>query len=333
MINIGIDASGGDNGEGVVVKAVIQSISLNTDLHFTIFGNEDNIKNEFSKCDFDYNTDYIKIVNCRDIILMNDHPVISIRTKTNSSIVVASNYLKEGKIDAFISAGSSGALVAASLFIVKPIKGVERPVLGAIVPTKTNPMLLVDSGCNMDSKPEWLYQYTLLANCYYKLMFGVDRPRIGLLSVGTEANKGNLLSLSAYKLIYENKDFNFIGNVEARDLPYGICDIIIADGFSGNVFLKTYEGTASFLFGLIKEQIKSSFVSKIGGLLIKPSLKKLLSVYNAKVYGGAPILGCNNLIIKCHGNSTESEFIYAVRQAYELTRKSLIKVLISNFME
>lgn len=333
MIRLGIDASGGDNGESEVVKAVIDYLKLNDDLTFVIFGNETIIKNQFNNFNVNIDNLRIEIIDSKDKIDMNDHPIIAIRTKTDSSIVKAANYLIEKKIDAFISAGNTGALIAIAQFYLKPINGVDRPVMGAIVPTTNSPMLLIDSGCNVDSKPEWLYQYALLANSYYKLMFGVERPSIALLSVGTEENKGNNLTLATYKLLQNNKKLNFIGNVEARDLTKGICDILITDGFAGNVFLKTYEGTAKLMLELIKKQIMGSFISKIGGLLIKPALKELLKKYDAKKYGGAPILGINYLLIKCHGNSHKEEYLSTINQAKTLINNDFVKVIDKTFEE
>ena len=333
MIKIGIDASGGDNGEKEVIKAIINTMKNNTDIYIVVFGDEDIIKNEFEKENFRYEDYNISIFDAKEKISMNDHPVMAIRTKKDSSIVKAGEALSSKNIDAFISAGNTGALVALAQFYLKPIKGVDRPVVGAIVPTDKSPMLLVDSGCNVDSKAEWLYQYAILANVYYKLMFKVENPTIGLLSVGTEENKGNDLTLSAYKLLKENESLNFIGNVEARDLVYGVCDILITDGFAGNVFLKTYEGTATLLLKLIKRQIMSSFTCKLGGILIKPALKKLLSKYDAKIYGGAPILGANGLIIKCHGNSTYIEYTYAIKQSCDLMKKNFNDVIKKSFEE
>ena len=327
MIKIGIDASGGDYGEHEVITAVADSLKKYNDIHFTIFGKQDNILNEFSKLNLEYKNLEIDIIDTKDEISMNDHPVIALRTKTESSIVKAGNSLNNGEIDAFISAGNTGALVSLAQFYLKPINGIDRPVLGAIVPTNKSPMLLIDSGCNVDSKPEWLYQYALLANVYYKLMFNIENPSIALLSVGTEENKGNALTLEAYKLISSNINLNFIGNVEARDLTEGICNILVTDGFAGNVFLKTYEGTGTMIFRLVKEQIMSSTISKIGGLLIKPSLKKLFKKYDVKIYGGAPILGANKLIIKCHGNAKYGEYMYAITQTKDLINKDIINVI------
>lgn len=327
MIRIGLDASGGDNGETEVVKAIINYYKNNSDITIVVLGDESTIKNEFSRQNADLNCFNVEIIDAKDRIDMNDHPIIAIRTKTDSPIVKAGKLLLDKAIDAFISAGNTGALVAMAQFYLKPINGVDRPVLGAILPTNNEPMLLVDSGCNVDSKPEWLYQYALLAHSYYKFMFNKDNPSIALLSVGTEENKGNNLTIAAYNLIKNNKKLNFIGNVEARDLPRGICDILITDGFAGNVFLKTYEGTAKLVFELIKKQIKSSLIGKIGGLLIKPSLKELLSKYNNKSYGGAPILGINHLLIKCHGNSHFEEYLSAINQAKLLIDNKFISVV------
>lgn len=330
MYNIGIDAMGGDNGIEYLIDAVIDSLKNDNNVTFTLFGNENEIKNVFNSKNVSLSN--INIINCNDKIEMNDHPVFAIREKVDSSIVKSANMIKNREIDAFISAGSTGALIAAAQFLVKPIKGVDRPVLGAILPTNKDPMILIDSGCNVDSKPEWLYQYAKLSNIYYSLMFDKKRPSIGLLSVGVEENKGNILTKEAYKLLKQESNLNFIGNVEARDLMYGICDIVVTDGFAGNVFLKTYEGTAILLLKLIKEQISSSIISKIGGLLIKPAMKRILKKYDATIYGGAPILGTDGLIIKCHGNSKKGEFYSSIEQVKNLLNKNLITNLNESFV-
>jgi len=327
-ITIGIDATGGDFGEKEVCKGIIESISDKLNIKYILFGDATKVSNSFKELNFNFSKYDIELVDAKDKISMNDHPVFAIRNKKESSMVKASSYLIDKKIDAFVSSGNTGALVALAQFILKPINGIDRPVIAAIVPTEKNPMILIDSGCNVDSKPEWLYQYAILADTYYKLTFETTSPRIALLSVGNEENKGNALTLATYKLLKDNKSINFIGNLEARDLVYGVCDIIVTDGFSGNVFLKTYEGAATLLLKLIKEEIMKSFVTKIGGALIKPALKKLLKKYDAKVYGGAPILGTNYLVIKCHGNSKSTEYKNTIRQAYELTEKKLIANLI-----
>ena len=326
MMNIGIDAHGGDTGTIEALKAVVALKDKSLDINYYLFGNEEEIIKGFEFLNYKIN-DKIKIIDAKEMISMNEHPVFALRTKPNSSIAQAGNYLKNNSIDAFISAGSTGALVALAQFYIKPIEGVDRPAVAVIIPTEKAPMLLIDSGCNVDSKPEWLYQYAILANIYYDIMFDVKKPTVGVLSVGAEENKGNALSLATYKLISENKNINFIGNVEARDVPYGICNILISDGFAGNVLLKTYEGVASFLLKSIKNGIKENPISMLGGLLIKPTLKKMLGKYDATVYGGAPILGTNKLILKCHGNAKCVEYTHTINQAIDLISKNIIEVI------
>lgn len=324
MIKIGIDAYGGDYGYKEVLKAIIKHYNDKKDITYVLFGDENVIRDYFSELYFDVSNKKIEFVNCKQKIDMNDHPVLSLRTKTNSSIYVGGQELKNNNIDIFISAGNTGALVALAQFYLKPLDFVDRPVIASIIPSKTGRIMLADSGCNMDSKPEWLYQYAILCNAYYKRVFSADNPKIGLLSVGTEENKGNNLTLETYKLLKNDKTLNFVGNIEARDVPYGIVDILIADGFSGNVLLKTYEGTAKLLLTEIKTALMSSIITKIGALLIKPAIKKLLSKFDAKIYGGAPIIGANYFIVKAHGNAKETEYIFAFDLAYNLIKNNVM---------
>lgn len=325
MIKIGIDASGGDNGEKEVIKAIVNIIENENDIKFFVFGIKSLIEEEFKKHNFNISHDRIVIVDAKEKIEMNDHPVFALRSKPESSIFLAGKSLTNQDIDIFISAGSTGALVALAQFYLKPLEGIDRPVVAAIIPTKKNPMLLIDSGCNVDSKPEWLYQYAILGDVYIKEMLHIEKPRIGLLSVGTEENKGNALTLAAYKLIKENENLNFIGNVEARDIPDGICDILVTDGFAGNVFLKTYEGTAKMLFSEIKKKLVSNPAAIFAAMLLKPTLKTMLKKFDSKIYGGAPILGAKYVVLKCHGNAKCEEYTYAIRQAKDLIKNDIIK--------
>lgn len=315
MVRIGIDASGGDNGCIEVLKAVNHCEA--TDIDFTIIGDEDEIKSQFSVADFSLK-DNIHIVDAKEKITMNDHPVFALRSKQNSSIFIAGKLLIDDKIDIFISAGNTGALVALAQFYLKPLDGIDRPVVASIVPTCKNPVIVIDSGCNVDSKPEWLYQYSKLGSEYYKLMFENKNPRVGLLSVGVEENKGNNLTLATYKLLKDDNSINFVGNVEARDIPFSVCDVLVTDGFSGNVFLKTYEGVAKLLLDIIKKAFTKTPLSMLGALLVKGNLKEAFVKYDAKKYGGAPILGAKHLILKCHGNATESEYKNAIKQGEKL---------------
>lgn len=323
MVRIGIDALGGDNGETPIVDAIIKSLETNNDISITIIGNKDKIETCFNNRKYNYNSDKIKIVNASEKIEMNDHPALAIRSKPNSSICIAGNLLINNSIDIFISAGNTGALVALALFNLKTIEGVSRPVVATIIPSKNNPVVLIDSGCNVDSKPEWLYQFAVLGTKYYELVFNKKNPKVGLLSVGTEENKGNQLTFEAYKLIKENSNINFIGNIEARDAINGVCDVVVADGFSGNVLLKTYEASAKLFLSVLKKVFMNSIITKIAALLIKKEIKKELNKFDIKIYGGAPILGAKHIIIKCHGNSEIEEYYNAINQAKELINNNI----------
>lgn len=328
-MNIGLDVKGADNGARPHVMAVLKVCKNNKNYNFTLYGDEKETKALVEKeaknygVDLDYVFSKISIVNCPETIEMNEHPVLALRTKTKSSIVLAGDDLNNGKIDCIISAGSTGALLALSQFYIKTIEGIDRAVVGTIVPTKKGKTLILDMGANMDPKPEWLHQYASIANVYFKMMYKKDNPTIGLLSVGTEENKGNQLVNETYPLLKNDTRLNFIGNVEAREVASGVSDIIICDGFSGNVLLKMYEGTAKTLFSLIKDAIKSNPISLFGALFILPSLKGLLTKFDAKTYGGAPYLGCKKLIIKCHGNATEKEIEHAIYQAKDYIENNI----------
>lgn len=321
IYNIGVDCDGGDNGAKPIIDACLNAIKTYNNIRITLYGKEDIIKDEILKYE-KYNLNF-QIVATKDVIEMNDHPMLALRSKTNSSIVLAGNDLKNNYIDAFISSGSTGALVALSQIYIKSIDGIDRPAIATIVPTDKSPSLIIDCGSNVDSKPEYLYQFALLGLTYMKEIMKVKNPTVGLLSVGTEENKGNFLTLEAYKLINNNKKINFIGNVEARQIPGYICDVIVTDGFSGNVFLKTYEGVANFLLAEIKNTIKTNLLTKIGGLLLKRTLKNNMKRFDATNYGGAPILGARKLILKCHGNAKKKEIYNAIIQAKEFIDSDL----------
>lgn len=329
MVNIGLDTKGNDNGASCFVEACLEVLKTDRDISFTIYGVKEEIKDLLRKVSVYKNVDLsstkynVDIVESPETIEMNDHPVMALRSKKQSSIMLATNDLLNGKIDCLISAGSTGALLAASQFYIKTIDGIDRAVVGSIIPTKNGKTMLLDMGANMDPEPSWLYQYAIIGDAYYKSIFNIDRPTIGLLSVGVEENKGNNLVSETHKLLKADPTLNFIGNVEARDVSNGVCDVLICDGFSGNVLLKMYEGTAKTLFSIIKSELSSSIISKLGALLIYPKLKNMLKKFDAKSYGGAPYLGCNKLVIKCHGNSEEKEIYNAIYQAKEYIEKDV----------
>lgn len=306
-----IDAMGGDNAPMSNVLGGLLAVEAYTDIEIIFVGLEEMIREHLP-------TEYserISIINAREIIATEDEPVRAVRSKKNSSMVVAANLIKEEKAEALISAGNTGALMAAGLLITGRIKGIERPALATVLPTVVGDgMLLLDSGANMDPSPEQLIQYALMGDVYSREVLGVANPRIGLLNVGTEETKGNELMRSTYTLL-KKQDINFVGNIEARDVPAGVCDVLIADGFSGNVVLKLTEGVAGSLLELIKEELLSTTRSKMGALLLKPALKNLKKRTDYSEVGGAPLLGLNGAFIKAHGSSNEIAIMNAVRQA------------------
>ena len=313
IYNIGVDCDGGDNGAKPIIKACLDIKKEYKNINIKLYGDEINIKTALDEYKSDIN-DFL-ITYSHDIITMNDHPILALRNKIESSICKAGNDLNNNEIDAFISSGSTGALIALSQIYIKSIDGIDRPALSTIIPTAKTPTLVIDCGSNVDSKPEYLYQCAKLGSAYMKEIKKVDNPKVGMLSVGTEENKGNTLTLESYKLIKQDKSINFIGNIEARDVPNYICDVVVTDGFSGNVLLKTYEGVAKFIISEIKNSFKSNVLSMIGGLLAKNTLKNNMKKFDATNYGGAPILGARKLILKCHGNSKTKEIYNAIIQA------------------
>ena len=330
IYKIGIDCDGGDNGAKPIIDACINAKNTFNNIEIILYGKEDIIKKEI--IDHGLNEISYQIVATEDIIEMNDHPILALRSKIKSSIVLAGNDLNNNLIDAFISSGSTGALVALSQIYIKSIEGIDRPAIATIVPTAKNPSLIIDCGSNVDSKPEYLYQFALLGLTYMKEIMKVNNPTIGLLSVGTEENKGNNLTHEAYKLIKNNSKINFIGNIEARQIPEYICDVIVTDGFSGNVFLKTYEGVANFLLTEIKNTIKTNFITTLGGLFLKSALKNNMKRFDATNYGGAPILGAKKLILKCHGNAKTKEIYNAIIQAKEFIDCDLNNKIINSLI-
>ena len=334
MINLGIDGFGGDAGPKEIVKAAVKYAKDNKNVKIFIYGDIDDIYFSCKDLDIDIKKYLnIEIVDCKEKIEVDEHPVFALRTKKNSSIYIAGEDLNNDKIDAFISSGSTGVLLALAKLYIKCLNGIDRPVIATIIPTKIGKTLLLDSGANMDSKPEWLHSYAILGVQYAKGVFKNEKPKVGLLNVGVEETKGNNLILETYKLLKEDNNINFVGNVEARDIPFGIVDVVVSDAFNGNVFLKTYEGTAKVLFELIKENITKTFLSKIGALLIKNSLKQMLKSYDATNYGGAPLLGAKKLIIKCHGNAKQKELVNALYQASEFVNSDFNKKFINEFGE
>lgn len=315
-MRIAIDGMGGDNAPQAVVNGVIQALNEFNDLEFYITGPEDVIKEQLKK--ENYTGDKITIIDAKEVISTNEHPVMAIRKKKDSSLCKALSLVKEKKCDAVLSAGSTGAFLAGCNFIVGRIKGVKRPALAPIMPGKKGPFMVVDAGANVDCKPEYLVQFAHMGREYYKGVLKAEDPSIGLVNIGVEEEKGNELTKNTYQLLKEEKGLNFIGNVEPRDVTLGDTHVLVCDGFTGNTILKMYEGTASTVLKIIKDEMLSSGITaKIGALLLKPVFNSIKKKFDYKEYGGAPFLGVDGICIKAHGSSDGKAFKNAIRQSKE----------------
>lgn len=324
-MKIVVDAFGGDYAPHEIVLGCIQALQKNPDINLVISGDKEQLEKEFMQ-DM-YANDRIEIIHAPDIITNNDHPAMAIKNKPSSSIVVAYDYLRKND-DAIglISAGSTGATLTGAILKLGRIKNVSRPALAPILPTMTGgQVLLCDCGANMDCKPVNLLHFALMGNAYMKAQ-GVENPKIALLNVGTEDEKGDELTKEAFTLLKENKTLNFVGNVEARDVLKGNVDVVVCDGFAGNVCLKTIEGTVELLLGTIKKNVKESLWASIGyACFMKGAFKKVKGVLDYKKFGGAPLLGTAKIVIKCHGNSKANSIANAIEQVVTLHRNGMIE--------
>lgn len=311
-MNIAIDAMGGDNAPEAIIRGTMKAIENFPDLHVTLVGDEKKIKTYLSK------EERITIIHTNEVISGEDEPVRAVRTKKNASMVLMAKEVSEGRSDACISAGNTGALMAAGLFVVGRIKGIERPALAPTLPTIDGTgFLLLDVGANADAKPNHLLQNAYMGSIYSEKVRGIKNPRVGLLNIGTESKKGNDLTRQAFELLSE-ADLNFIGNVEARELMNGVCDVAVTDGFTGNMVLKTIEGTAMSVFKMVKDVLMSNMKTKMAAAVIKPDLAKLKSKMDYSEYGGASLFGIQAPVIKAHGSSDEAAIFHAIRQARDM---------------
>ena len=301
LVNIAVDAMGGDNAPAEIVKGAVESLDKAKNLKVTLVGREDDVRAELSKYTYDPNR--IDVIHASEVIEMAEPPVMAVRNKRDSSLVKCMYLVKEGKCDALVTAGSTGAFLVGGQIIVGRIKGVERPPLAPFIPTVNGRCLLLDCGANVDARPSQLVQFAKIGSAYVKKVCGIDNPRVGIVNIGAEEEKGNALVKETFPLLKATPEINFIGSVEARDIPYGGADVVVCEAFVGNVILKMYEGVGTALLKSMKEAFMSTTRSKIGAALAKPALKKTLKAYDVNQYGGAPLLGCNGLLVKTHGSS------------------------------
>ena len=322
-----IDAFGGDNAPLEILKgAALASNEFGCDI--TLTGDEAKIKSVIKENNLQFKGD-LKIVHTEDVITMHDDPTSLLKAHKDSSMALAFKELSEERADAFVSAGSTGALVVGGTLIVKRIKGIKRPALGGMIPSPKGHYLLMDMGANAECRPEMLEQFGIMASAYLKGVEGIENPSIGLLNIGTEDTKGTELQKEAYKLL-ENAPINFVGNIESREMPKGVCDAVITDGFTGNIALKLIEGTAITFFKLIKEALYKSIFNKLAALVIKKDLYALKGMMDSSEVGGAPLLGVRMPVIKAHGNSDAKAIKNAIRQAIAFYETKVIDSISNN---
>lgn len=319
-MKIALDAMGGDYAPGEIVKGAWETCRENG-LNVILVGDSDVLKKEIyslGPCKG------LEIAHAPEVITMDEAPATAVRRKKNSSVVMAAELVRSGEAAALVSAGSTGATMAAALLRLGRIKGIDRPAIASVLPTERGATILLDVGANVDCKPKNLLQFAIMGSLYAKKVLGVERPRVGLLNVGEESTKGNELSQEAYRLLLK-AEINFYGNVEGRDIFQGIVDVVVCDGFVGNIVLKTGEGLADMLMKMIRKEMQQSSLSRIGAALALPALKSLQKKLDYSEYGGAPLLGVNGVAIVCHGGSRALAIKNALNRARESVETDLIK--------
>ena len=331
-----LDAMGGDNAPDATIKGAVKAIDqIKSEL--VLIGKEEIIRKRIKELygkDIEDISSRLKIKNATETIEMEDTPTIAIKRKKDSSIVVGFKMLKEGKGDVFISAGNSGALLTGATLLVGRIKGIDRPALAGILPAYKSRLVLIDSGANTNCKPINLLQFAQMSTIYIRNTFGVERPRIGLLNIGTEETKGNELTKESYMLLKERSEelgINFIGNIEGRDAFSGEVDAIVTDGFTGNIFLKAVEGLGKFVKKSLTESLMKNMLSKLAAIPTLPAIKRFSKTMDYKSYGGALFLGVKKPVVKAHGSSDEVLFEFTIKQAEQFVNNKTVDNLISEF--
>ncbi|MBS7339497.1 MAG: phosphate acyltransferase PlsX [Suilimivivens sp.] len=321
FVNVAVDGMGGDNAPFEIVKGAVEAVNENSHVKVFLTGQADKIDSELAK--YTYNKEQIEVVNATEIIEMAEPPVMAIRKKKDSSLVKALYLVKDGTCDAFVSAGSTGATLVGGQVIVGRIKGVERPPLAPLIPTANGCALLIDCGANVDARPSHLVQFAKMGSVYMESVMGVKSPKVAIVNIGAEEEKGNALVKETFPLLKNCPDIHFIGSIEARDIPAGLADVVVCEAFVGNVILKMYEGVGGILIKKVKEGMMTSLRSKIGALLVKPALKKTLKAFDLEQYGGAPLLGLNGLVVKTHGSSKAIEIKNSILQCITFTEQNI----------
>ena len=312
MIKVAVDAMGGDYAPAEMVAGAVEAVNANKEIQVLLVGQEHIVSGELAR--HTYPKEQIGLVNAAEVIETEEPPVNAIRKKKDSSIVVGMNLVKQKEADAFVSAGSTGAILVGGQVIVGRIKGVERPPLAPLIPTEKGASLLIDCGANVDARPSHLVQFARMGSIYMENVLGIKSPRVAIVNIGAEEEKGNALVKETFPLLKACGDINFTGSIEAREIPHGGADVIVCEAFVGNVILKLYEGVGATLISKVKSGMMGSLKSKIGALLVKPALKETLKSFDGSQYGGAPLLGLNGLVVKTHGNSKALEVKNSILQ-------------------
>lgn len=328
-ITIAIDTLGGDNGSEYMMMGISEALKKYADIHIIVTGREKELSAHIEKFGIDKNR--ITVINASEEITCHDAPVDAIRKKKDSSLVLALNTVKEGRAQACISSGNSGALLAGGQFLVGRAKGVKRTPLAPLIPTRDGSSLLIDCGANVDAKAENLVQFARMGSIYMENIEGVKKPTVAIVNIGAEDEKGNALVKETIPLLRECSDINFIGSIEAREIPNGGADVIVCEAFVGNVILKFYEGLGKMFMGEVKNTLKRSLKTKLGAALIYKDLKKCFKRFMADDKGGAPLLGLKGLVVKIHGNSKNSEVSSAIAQCRRFIKNNVNQKIVSAF--
>ncbi len=326
-----VDGFGGDNAPLEIIKGCAMAVEKFDDIEIVLTGDEKKI-NEIASNE-GISMERIDVVHAPDVIEMSDHPTELMKTKKGSSMTVGLSMLAEGRGDAMISAGSTGAMLTGATLIVKRIKGVKRPALAPVMPNADGKFMLIDCGANADCRPEMLVQFAHMGSVYMKNVLGVENPRVGLANIGTEETKGDELRKAAYELLKNEPNINFIGNFETRDIAEGGVDVLVADGFTGNIILKTYEGVATMLSGKFKGVFKKNIINKLGAAVMLKDLNEIKRSMDHNEYGGAPFLGVRKPVFKAHGSSKAITICNAIRLTREFVSSNVIGKIAEDISE
>lgn len=320
---IALDAMGGDHAPDAIVEGALRALRKYDDIEILLAGPEERLNALLAGAD-DVRS-RVRILNATEVIEMDEAPMLAVRKKKDASMVVAMNAVREGMAGAAVSAGSTGAVLACGMFKIGRIEGVERPALAPVLPSLKERIMLIDSGANVDCQPKYLLQFGLMGSIYMKNVLNVESPRVGLVNIGAEAEKGNKLSKDAYALMDMQREYAFVGNCEAREVFSGDYDVVVADGFDGNIILKHTEGMANVLFGMLKTEMMGSLRTKIGAVLAKPAFRKIKRRMDYNSVGGAPLLGVNGAVVKAHGSSGAEAIENAVAQARRMLEGGVVE--------